>query len=145
MELVNENLIRLDIDVDSKTEIIHCIADILEHEGRLNDKALFISDVYKREEEVPTAMGMDIAIPHARSQGVKITSLVYLRLTKPVMWNEEKVSMIFGIAVPQDENSCNNEYLKLLSKLARKLMDENFRVKLLHATKKDICSDLLTL
>ncbi len=57
------------------------------------------------------------------------------------MWNNDEVRMVFGIAVPKDNK--NNEHLKILSKLARKLMDESFRNELLKENNKKICAGML--
>lgn len=141
MELINENLILLDMDLHSKEDIISCIADTLENNQRLYDKQQYIEDVYSREHEVSTAMGSSIAIPHALSLGVQNTSLVFLRLLNPVQWDDDQVQMVFGIAV-RKENS-GNEHLKILSNLARKLMNTGFTEELLHAVNQTSCLKLL--
>ena len=74
MKLINENLILLDMNLQSKDDIISCIADTLENNQRLCDKQQYIDDVYSREDEISTAMGSSIAIPHALSLGVRHTS-----------------------------------------------------------------------
>ena len=85
MKLINENLILLDMNLQSKDDIISCIADTLENNQRLCDKQQYIDDVYSREDEISTAMGSSIAIPHALSLGVRHTSLVFLRLQNPMI------------------------------------------------------------
>ena len=125
MKLINENLILLDMNLQSKDDIISCIADTLENNQRLCDKQQYIDDVYSREDEISTAMGSSIAIPHALSLGVRHTSLVFLRLQNPIQWDDDQVQMVFGIAV-RKENS-GNEHLRILSNLARKLMDLQMR------------------
>lgn len=141
MNIINENLILLDMDLQTKDDIIACIADTLEENQRLSDKKQYLADVYEREQEVSTAMGSDIAIPHALSCGVQNTSLVFLRLLKPVQWDEDWVQMVFGIAV-RKENS-GNEHLKILSTLARKLMNTSFTEDLLHCKNRTSCLKLL--
>ena len=56
MKLINENLILLDMNLQSKDDIISCIADTLENNQRLCDKQQYIDDVYSREDEISTAM-----------------------------------------------------------------------------------------
>lgn len=141
MDLINENLILLDMNLQSKEAIISCIADILENNHRLSDKQQYIEDVYAREREVSTAMGSSIAIPHALSQGVQNNSLVFLRLLHPIQWDDDEVQMVFGIAV-RKENS-GNEHLKILSNLARKLMNKVFTDELLHSVNQSSCLKLL--
>lgn len=86
-------------------------------------------------------MGSSIAIPHALSLGVKHTSLVFLRLQNPVQWDDDQVQMVFGIAV-RKENS-GNEHLRILSNLARKLMNTGFTNELLQAVNQSCCLNLL--
>jgi fructose-specific phosphotransferase system IIA component len=143
LELVSEDLILLDIDVKSKEEVLNNIAFLLEKDNRLNSKELFIRDVYLREEELSTSMGLNMAIPHAKSEGVKVTSLVFLRLKNEITWNEEdKVRFIFGIAVPKEND--DNIHLKILSNLARKLINEEYVSYLSEVQDKKECVELLS-
>ncbi|MDK6555986.1 PTS sugar transporter subunit IIA, partial [Enterococcus faecalis] len=70
-----------------------------------------------------------MAIPHARSAGVKVPTLAFARLSEAITWaqGEEPTTMVFLIAVPDD---AGKQHLKLLSKLARAIMKEDFRVRL---------------
>jgi fructose-specific phosphotransferase system IIA component len=125
-EIITQNLIALDIELADKTAVIDEIARLLQVDGRLTDRELYIKDVYQREEIVPTGIGDLIAIPHARSAGVSVSSLVYLRLNSPIRWNdEEEAKLIFGIAVPED--NADNLHLKILSSVAKKLLDDKIK------------------
>lgn len=141
MDLINENLILLDMDLHSKEEIISCIADTLESNHRLTDKQRYIEDVYLREEELSTSMGSRVAIPHALSEGVQYTSLVFVRLRNPIQWDEDQVQMIFGIAVRKENDG--NEHLKIISSLARKLMNTTYIDSLFHSDCRKACLHLL--
>ncbi len=143
VELINEDLILLDIELKSKEDIINIITSLLEKANRINNREVFIKDIYKREEEVPTSMGMKIAIPHAKSEGVKATSLVFIRLKEEVIWNDEdRVKFIFGIAVPKENE--DNIHLKILSSLARKLINREY-IELLGKVKdKQECVELIS-
>jgi fructose PTS system EIIA component len=143
LELINEQLILLDIDLKSKEEVLNNIAFLLEKDNRLNSRELFIRDVYLREEELSTSMGLNMAIPHAKSEGVKGTSLVFLRLKNEISWNEEdKVKYIFGIAVPKENE--DNIHLKILSNLARKLINKEYVEYLAEIEDKQKCVELLS-
>jgi fructose-specific phosphotransferase system IIA component len=133
----------LDIDLKSKEEVLNNIAFLLEKDNRLNSTELFIKDVYLREEELSTSMGLNMAIPHAKSEGVKATSLVFIRLKNEITWNEEdKVKYIFGIAVPKDNE--DNIHLKILSNLARKLINKEYVEYLAEIEDKQKCVELLS-
>lgn len=143
MEIIDETLIMLDIDLRSKNDVIEAIADTLDSCGRLNDRKQFIRDVLAREEVVSTYIGDQIVIPHARSVSVRTASLVYVRLKEPVAWNvSEQAKYIFNIAVP--EKNDENDHLKILSSVARRLMDESKRpVFFLSKSREMIVSALL--
>ena len=142
-DIITENLIDLDIDLPDKTAVIDRVADLLASSSRLVDRELYIRDVYEREEIVPTGIGDLIAIPHARSAGVSSSSLVYLRLSSAIQWNEEEEArFIFGIAVPED--NVDNLHLKILSAVAKKLLDDKIKEIIVESiSKQQILESLL--
>lgn len=124
--IITANLIALDLNLPDKASVIDEIANLLEADSRLLDRELYIKDVYEREGIVPTGIGDLIAIPHARSAGVSSSSLIYIRLTSAIHWNdEEDAKYIFGIAVPED--NVDNLHLKILSSVAKKLLDDKIK------------------
>jgi PTS system fructose-specific IIA component len=124
--IITEQLIALDIELPDKDAVIEAVVDLLAADHRLEDREVFIRDVYEREEIVPTGIGDLIAIPHARSAGVARASLVYLRLAAAIQWTEEEQARyIFGIAVP--EANVDNLHLKILSEVAKKLLDDTIK------------------
>jgi fructose-specific phosphotransferase system IIA component len=134
-DIINESLIALDIELTDKAAVIDEIATLLADNSRLVDRETYIKDVYEREEIVPTGIGDLIAIPHARSSGVSRSSLVYLRLSSAIPWNnEEEARFIFGIAVP--ENNVDNLHLKILSAVAKKLLDDKIKGIIIESTSK---------
>lgn len=141
-EIITQNLIALDIELADKAAVINEIADLLQTDGRLTDRDLYVKDVYEREEVVPTGIGDLIAIPHARSAGVSMSSLVYLRLNSSIRWNdEEEAKLIFGIAVPED--NVDNLHLKILSSVAKKLLDDKIKQVLQQSGSKEEILEVL--
>lgn len=140
--LINDSLIALDLALPDRASVIEAVADLLDADRRLYDRAQYIRDVYEREEMVPTGIGDLIAIPHARSKGVSESSLVYLRLAEAVEWTGgEPARYIFGIAVP--EGNVDNEHLKILSEVARKLLDDRIRAVIEASTSKQEILEVL--
>ncbi len=82
MELINENLIKVNADLSDKKDVLDTICKLLDAEGRLLDKELYLKDVCERENTEPTALGFAFAIPHAKSKGVKSASLAFISLKK---------------------------------------------------------------
>ncbi|MGV8026635.1 MAG: PTS sugar transporter subunit IIA [Anaerolineaceae bacterium] len=143
MELINESLIALDIDISSKLSVFEKIADLLDESGRMKDRQQYIQDVLEREKIVSTYIGDLMVIPHARSCAISDASLVYLRLNKPIDWNNSEMTRyIFGIAVPAE--NVENRYLEILSSFARKLLDDTIRPTIFESkSKKEIIDALL--
>lgn len=132
--LINENLIQLDADYKTKEEVIEKVAELFEKDHKLNDLPKYIQAVKDREAEVSTNMGDFIGMPHARCEAVKEAGLAFIRLKEPIEWDENgEVSIVFQIAVPE---SGGNLHLQILSKLARKLIYDEFKEKLFNVKSK---------
>jgi fructose PTS system EIIA component len=142
MRIIEESMVHFLDRVSVKEELIDKIAETLLQNNRICDKIQYIHDVFERESIVSTAIGDEIAIPHALSESVMESSLVFIRLKKPVYWNQDdEVRMIFGIAVPK--HSKQDEHLKILANVARKMMNPDFKRTLLHSSSKKDIVDLL--
>lgn len=126
MDLITENLVSFDEDKDSTDSVFRRIAQILKSEGRVLNEDMVFTDLKEREGIIPTAMGDGIAIPHALSDAVLTESIVILRLTNPIQWTkDEQVKHVFSIAVPK--SNANQVHLKILSNIARQLLDNQIR------------------
>ncbi len=134
MNLLDRNLVRINVDLQTKEAVINEMVSLLDDEGRVIDLNKLIEDVHHRELEAPTSMGWGIAIPHAQSESVTHSSLVLMKLKQAIPWNDDQVKILFGIFIPKDK--ADTKHLAILSALARKLMNENFRVQV------DMCSDV---
>ncbi|MCC0702792.1 PTS sugar transporter subunit IIA [Clostridioides sp. ES-S-0049-02] len=130
-KILRSDCIVLDKQLQTKKDVIDYMANHLYHGNYINDKEKFIIDINKREKESPTNMGNLIAIPHAKSSTVKRPVMMYLRTDKDITDNDgQKLRSFFMIAVPE---SGLDEHLKIISRLATYLMDENLIKNLLSA------------
>ncbi|MCC0632038.1 fructose-specific PTS transporter subunit EIIC [Clostridioides sp. ZZV15-6388] len=130
-KILRSDCIVLDKQLQTKKDVIDYMANHLYHGNYINDKEKFIIDINKREKESPTNMGNLISIPHAKSSTVKRPVMMYLRTDKDITDNDgQKLRSFFMIAVPE---SSLDEHLKIISKLATYLMDENLIKNLLSA------------
>lgn len=138
--LISKELIQLDADYQTKEELIEAVAKLLDEKERLYSLEGYIQAVNEREAEVSTNLGDGIGMPHARTDTVKEASLVFVRLKEPIVWGDEKpVRIVFQIAVP---NNSGNLHLKILSQLARHLVYEEFKNRLLQVKSEE---ELLTI
>lgn len=130
--IINKNLIELDMDCISKEEGINRLAQLIDNEERLNSFGEYVEEVLKREQLSTTGIGFGVAIPHAKTNAVKLPTVAFGRIKKGVDWqalDDNLVHMIFLLAVP--EEAASNAHLKILAALSRKLIHEDFRNQLL--------------
>jgi len=127
--LFSLDLIHIDLDYNSREEIIHAMSTLLASKNRSNLATGVEEAIWKREETFSTALGFGFAIPHCKSEYVLSTTAVVFRLRKAISWSLEdpdnKVSNIIMLAVPIAD--AQNSHMKIFSKLARKIMHEDFR------------------
>lgn len=140
-ELITEDIVLFDVEAVSKEEVIRLIADAMEQDDRLKNKEKYIEDVFEREQSSSTAVGYNTATPHAKSTAVEVPSLAFVRLAKPILWDDEEVSVIFQIAVPSPGQG--DRHLEILAKLFRNLVYDEFRMKLSAAKEQQEIIDLL--
>jgi fructose PTS system EIIBC or EIIC component len=143
-DITNLDLIDLDIDGSTRDDVIEEMVNRLDDSGILSSKEKFKQAILSREKESTTGIGMNIAIPHGKSESVKTPSVVFGLKRDGVDWNSldgTAAKLIFMIAVPK--HSEGNEHLKILQMLSRKLMDENYREELLAVQTKEEAYKLL--
>lgn len=132
MNLINENLIIPESELRDKEEIIKMMASVMEENDRLIDLDVYVEEVLEREKLGATAVGYGVGIPHGKTDAVKNPTLAFTKTKKLVKWGDDEddlVNLIFMIAVP--ESAASDEHLKILATLSRKLINDDFRNKLL--------------
>lgn len=94
--------------------------------------------VWAREATYSTGLGFGFAIPHCKSDAVTSPSLAVVRLKNGVEWGSldgEAVTMVLLLVVPSSDAA--GSHMKVFAKLARKLMHEEFRGRLMGAGSAD--------
>lgn len=136
--VISDKLIFTDEEFSTKNEVIDFIVKQAEKAEYISEYADFYEAVQRREAEVPTAIGYQIAIPHGKSGGVRHPFIAFIRTKDEFQWsadNEEMVRLVFLIGVPQE--SPGKLHLKFISQLSKKLLDDEFREKLLNQNDKN--------
>lgn len=130
-KIINSSLIFLDEDLGTKEDVIQRIASKAQEMGYLSDAEKFYESVMKREAEVPTAIGYEVAIPHGKTDVVNSPFVAFFRSKGVFKWTpgyDDDVRLIFQIGVP--ETGTEKLHLKFISQVSKKLLDESFREKL---------------
>lgn len=132
--MLSENCINLDLKGTNKSQIIDELVEILNAAGKLNDKEEYKKEILKREAQSSTGLEEGIAIPHAKTSAVKISSIAFGLSKKGVDYDSldgEPSKLFFMIAAPAN---ASDTHIEVLSKLTTTLLDENIRERLLNAS-----------
>lgn len=135
-DLLKKNGIALNVNVSDKSAAINKLVSIHEKCGNLKDTAAFKEGILKREEMGTTAVGMEVAIPHAKSDAVKAPALTAITVPSGVDYgaaDNKPCKLIFMIAATTD----GDVHLEVLARLMQLLMDEEFTAKLKKARTAD--------
>ena len=119
-------------DVQTKEAAIDLLAELHDQVGHLADKEGYKQDVWKREGECVTAIGMGMAVPHAKSDAVKQAGLAAITVPDGIdchALDGKPTRLLFMIAAPDD----GDLHLQILSRLMTLLMEEERRERLVQA------------
>jgi phosphoenolpyruvate-protein phosphotransferase len=130
--LLSKELVLLGSQSRDKEEAMQEIVDAFYIAGRTEDRQRLEEALWSREAVYATGLGYGFAAPHCKSDAVIADSIGVLRLSQPIDWGSvdtKPVNMIILIAMRESQNP--SRHMKVFSKLARKLMSEEFRGHLL--------------
>lgn len=133
IELLDDRLVKFDFPGKTKDEVIRNIGSLMYEAGKVTDMEQYIKGVLEREEECVTAIGNSVAIPHCKNDAVKEAGFALVQLKNNIEWDSldgQPVNYIIMLAAP---NTADNIHLRILSQLAKNLMDEDFLYTLTHA------------
>ncbi|WP_436374041.1 fructose-specific PTS transporter subunit EIIC [Cytobacillus sp. BC1816] len=143
-DITNTKLIEPNLAGTTRDEVIDELIGHFDDSGILDSKSDFKQAILNREAQSSTGLGMNIAIPHGKSNAVKRPAVAFGIKRDGVDWKSldgSDAKLIFMIAVP--EKAAGDAHLKILQMLSRKLMDEDFREQLLKASSKEQAYRLL--
>ncbi len=135
-ELIKKDAVALGVKVNSKTEAIDTLVSLHKSCSNLSNPTAFKAEILKREEMGTTAVGMEVAIPHAKSASVKAPALAAITVPSGVDYGAadgQPCKLLFMIAATTD----GDVHLEVLARLMQLLMDEEFTSKLKAAKSVD--------
>ena len=143
IELFDESTMNLNLQGETKDQIIEEMVTLLDEGGVLADKDDYKKAIYAREGQSSTGLGFDIAIPHAKTAAVKTARVAFGKSDKGFDFGAEdgtKAHLIFMIAATDTDS---NLHLQALATLSRNLIKADFRAKLLAANTAGEVMDVL--
>ena len=132
-EILRPEYMTLDLRASDKESAIRELISLLAKSGTVSDESAMFDAVMHRESEFSTGIGMGIAIPHAKCEWAAKPAVAFGRKSGSITWTGEEtteVNLIFLIAVPMESQ---NQHLKLIAAISRKLVHEEVRRKILGA------------
>ena len=135
--LITRDLVALDVDFgDSVESVITQLASLVHNTGRASDVEGLAQPAIKRESQAGTGVPGGVAIPHCRSEVVSEPTLAFARLSRGVDFSgpDGDSHLVFLIAAPAGGGK---EHLRILSKLARALVKQDFLEALRTAQTED--------
>ncbi len=143
--LLDDQSIFIPLEATTKASVMEAMVDGLVAAGAVSDRSAYLEALHAREQSGSTGIGFSVAIPHGKSAGVSRPALAFAKLAAPIDWDSldgQPVQVAFMIAVP--EAAAGNEHLQILIGISRKLIDDQFRAKLLSVTSKEQLIELLS-
>ncbi|WP_204122449.1 PTS fructose transporter subunit IIABC [Lacticaseibacillus mingshuiensis] len=136
-DLLLKDAMIMDLKATTKEAAIDEMVDRYAEVGVINDKALYRSDILKREAESTTGIGDGIAMPHAKDKAVTRATVLFAKSDAGIDFNSldgQPVYLFFMIAAPE---GANNVHLQALSALSSLLIDPALIAQLKQAKTPD--------
>jgi PTS system fructose-specific IIC component len=136
-DLLTKETMILQLQANTKEEVIEELVAKLQEAGVLADAQAFKEAIWAREAQSTTGVGDGIAIPHAKTAVVKRPAVAFGRSKTGIDYDalDGKPShLFFMIAAPE---GANNTHLEALARLSSMLMDASFRAQLESASDEE--------
>jgi fructose-specific phosphotransferase system IIA component len=131
--LLRPDAINLNLQSRQKVDALREVATLLQKAGCVSNFDAFFSEILERERVSNTALGHDVAIPHARTEQCAEILIAVGRSPEGIDFEAkdgEPVRLIFLIGTPKQMVT---EYLRVVGNLARLLRQDQLRQDLLEA------------
>jgi len=136
-DIITTDLVALDADLGTSVEsVITQLATLVHDAGRASNIEELAQPAIERESQAGTGVPGQVAIPHCRSAAVSEPTLAFARLSQPVDFAgpDGDAQLVFLIAAPEGGGKA---HLKILSKLARALVRQDFLDALRNASSQE--------
>ena len=139
--LIGAECITLDSDWRSKEEVIKGMTDNLLLTGRCRYPRKLEADLWAREAIFSTGLGFGFAIPHSKSEHIEQSTISVARLATPVRWGDDDAQFIIMLTL--NKHAAGDQHMRIFSRLARRIMHEEFRSALVNSDSAQAIAGLL--
>lgn len=126
-EIFNKEHIFFNEEATTQQEAFKAIAKIAFDAGYVESEEAYFIGLGEREQEATTGFQDGIAIPHSKNETVIKPGVFLVKFKHAIEWNAldgEPVHVAIALTIPE---AGGETHLRILSKIARKLIDGDFR------------------
>lgn len=143
MKFSEDNIITC--DKKTKDEMLRAISHYAKQLSFTDNEEQLYQDFLTRESEGVTGLQDGFAIPHAKSEAVKQSTVLFVRNQHRILdwetFDNKGVESVFALLVPKEESG--STHIEMLSKLATALMDEDFIQKIKSTNDRNILFQII--
>jgi Kef-type K+ transport system membrane component KefB/mannitol/fructose-specific phosphotransferase system IIA component (Ntr-type) len=127
----------LDLKADTKEGVIRELLGVLEKNGRIDDAGLALADVMERERSMSTGMQNGVALPHAKTDAVRVMAAAIGLKRGGVEFQSldgKPATIVVLLATPKKNPGA---HIQFLAGIGAALRDEGRRAQILAASSAD--------
>ncbi|MFT4245859.1 MAG: fructose-specific PTS transporter subunit EIIC [Micrococcaceae bacterium] len=133
----------MDLQAKDKPSAIEEMVQKMYDSGRISDIDTYKAGILKRESQMSTGLGDNLAMPHAKNKAVKKTTVLFAKSKDGIDYEalDGNPSNLFFMIAAQE--GADDTHLKVLATLSRLLIDKNLVENLKEAKNPDEVIQLL--
>jgi fructose-specific phosphotransferase system IIA component len=143
LSLISGECTVMNLRGNTKEQVLTEMVDILAVHGKLEDRDLVLHDIFEREKSMSTGMQHGIALPHAKSEGVKDICVAVGVKKKGVEFDSmdgEKSRLFIMVVSPK---KVSGPHIQFLAAVGTVLNDETVREQVINAGSRELAVNLL--
>ncbi|MCG8604465.1 PTS sugar transporter subunit IIA [bacterium] len=131
-DILSEDRVKIPLEKTEKQDIIQELVGLISRSLNVDSESQILQAVLEREAVMSTGVGDEVAIPHAKTEGVEDIAAAFGITKEPVEFDsldDKPVRLVWLIVGPQDKTG---PHLKALSRISRLMHKKEFRERLIH-------------
>ena len=129
-DILDEGSVQVPLKATQKTQAITQLIDLLEKQGKLNNRNDALQAVLDRENIRSTGIGQRFAIPHGKSAAIEKLVMAVGLLEHPIDFesiDSQPVNVVVLLVSPIDQTG---PHIQALAGISRMMTDQNIREKI---------------
>ncbi len=130
LDILTPECIKAPLESVEKRAVIGELVELLHAAGKVKDSNRLRDAVWQRETTRTTGIGLGLAIPHGKCEGVPALAMAIGKPAEPIDFEAvdgRPVSLIVLLASPPDRTS---DHIQALARISRLISLEDFRQKI---------------